>query len=804
MITKSSSPAQHMGTVGRKRTGSGLLAMTAALLLTTAFVCPNEVWAQGILTSPISQSDADATPENAAPAKADDQLLLNADELVYNRDNDSITAVGSVQIYYQGNVLQADSVTFHRKEGRFVANGNVRLDQADGSVLYTDEADLTDDFADGFISALRLQSAQETRFAAESAKRTGGEKTVFEKGVYNACRYCPTERKRPTWKIKAGKIIHNQKKKTVTYRDARLEFLGVPLFYSPYFYHPDPTLRRKTGLLIPTFVFGDKIGYGARVPYFINIAPNKDVTLAATPLSEQGVLLDGQWRHKLKSGEYSISAAGISQTNPSNFAGTSGDTKFRGVVSANGSFAINQYWGWGFTATATTDRSFLSDYNRKSSISASSNSHIYLQGLKDRNYFRILTEGYLVQQEEGAAPFLNNLQERQPIVHPVLDYSVVFDKPILGGELSFDTNLTALSRGFTDLDGFGRIVGPEGNYSRTSAVAQWRRRFVDPIGQIFTPFAYLQSDAFVLNNRANNPTATFANGSTATLTNDSLAGRVMPAVGFEYRFPFINSSSWGNQIFEPIGQIIARPNEQRIGDLPNDDAQSLIFDDSTLFDLDKFSGFDRVEGGTRANIGVKYTLQLQNGAYLSTLVGRSFHLAGQNSFKETDLVSTAIGSGLDGDSSDYVTRAYLDTNTGLQFGARARIDDQDYEINRAEVQAIARLGPVIGSLTYAFVNENNEVGITQDLAEIQASGSVRITRAFRAFGALRYDLENESFVRNSIGLGYDYDDLSLSVAFSEDRSRNNSELVDRTMFVRLGLRTLGSSTFNQSVLPDEN
>jgi len=804
VITKSSSPAQHMGSVGRKRTGSGLVAMTAALLLTTAFVCPNEVWAQGILTGPITQSGDDATAEAAAQANADDQLLLNADELVYNRDNDSITALGSVQIYYQGNVLQADSVTFHRKDGRFVANGNVRLDQADGSVLYTDEADLTDDFAEGFISALRLQSAQETRFAAESAKRTGGEKTVFQKGVYNACRYCPTERKRPTWKIKAGKIIHNQKKKTVTYRDARLEFLGVPLFYSPYFYHPDPTLKRKTGLLIPTFVFGDKIGYGARIPYFINIAPNKDVTLAATPLSEQGVLFDGQWRHKLTNGEYTISAAGISQTNPSNFAATSGNTKFRGVVSTSGSFNINQYWGWGFAATATTDRSFLSDYNRKASISASSNSNIYLQGFKDRNFFRVLTEGYLVQQEEGAAPFSNNLQERQPIVHPVLDYSVVFDQPILGGELSFDTNLTALSRGFTDRDGFGRIVGAEGNYSRTSSVAQWRRRFVDPIGQIFTPFAYLQTDAFLLNNRTTTPTASFVNGSSATLTDDSFVGRATPAVGFEYRFPFINSSSWGNQIFEPIGQIVARPNEQRVGDLPNEDAQSLIFDDSTLFNLDKFSGFDRVEGGTRANIGVKYTLQLLNGAYLSTLIGRSFHLAGQNSFKEVDVVSTAIGSGLDGDSSDYVTRAYLDTNTGLSIGARARIDDQDYEINRAEVQAIARLGPVIGSLTYAFVNENNEVGITKDLAEVQASGSVRITRAFRAFGALRFDLENESFVRNSIGLGYDYDDLSLSVAFSEDRSRNNSELVDRTLFVRFGLRTLGSSTFNQSVLPDQN
>lgn len=795
MTSISSTPVHNIDLVRKKRTRSSLLAVTAALLLTSAFVCPEFARAQGGLAPAIS---------GGINSKADDQLLLNADELIYNRDNDTVTAAGSVQIYYQGNVLQADSVVFHRESGRFVAKGNVRLDQPDGNVLFTDEADLTDDFSEGFISALRLQTALETRFAAESAERKDGNKTVFKKGVYNACRYCLNDRKSPTWQIKAGKIIHDQQKRTVSYRDARLEFLGVPLFYTPYFYHPDPTLKRKTGVLIPSFVFASDIGYGARVPYFINLAPNKDITLAATPLSKQGVLLDSTWRHRLKTGEYSVSLAGIRQFSPEEFGTTSGNTKFRGAVTTTGNFTINNNWTWGFTATAATDRSFLSDYNRRQSISASSNSNLFLQGLKDRNYFRADALGFLVQQEEGTAPFFNNLQERQPIVHPVLDYSVIFDQPILGGELALNSNFTALSRGFTDRDGFGRIVGAEGNYSRATAQLDWRRRIVDPIGQIFTPFAYLRADAFALNNQANNSTATFANGSGTTLTNDSLAGRVTPAVGVEYRFPFINTHSWGNQVIEPIGQFIARPDEQRIGDLPNDDAQSLIFDDSTLFNTDKFSGFDRAEGGTRANIGVKYTLQLQNGAYLSTLIGRSFHLAGQNSFKETDLVSTAIGSGLDGDSSDYVTRAYLDTNTGLQFGARARIDDQDFEINRAEVQAIGRLGPLIGSLTYAFVNENNEVGITEDLAEIQASGSVRITRAFRAFGALRYDLENGSFVRNSVGLGYDYDDLSLSVAFSEDRSRNNSELVDRTMFVRLGLRTLGSSTFNQSVLPKEN
>ena len=777
------------------RRRSGLLKATTALaLLVCLGLCVTEARAQGIGLPGLD-------PSQEATA-ADENMLLNADELVYNRDEDSISARGSVQIYYDGRTLFADSVTMYRKTGRFVARGNVQLEERDGNIVYTDEAELADDFAEGFLTALRVQTVFETRFAAESAERTEGNKTVFSKGVYNACRTCITEgRKRPTWQVKAGKIIHNQKEKIVSYRHARIEFLGLPVFYSPYFFHPDPTLRRKTGFLLPSFVQSDNIGYGVRLPFFINVAPNMDVTLAATPLTEQGVLLDGVWRHKTRKGLYQVALSGIRQNNPQKFTTFSGNTRFRGSVSTTGSFTINNIWTWGFTATAATDPSFLADYKAHRSLSASAESNIFLNGQNDRNYFRVESGGSLILQEEGNTQFTNNLQQRQPIIHPVLDYAVVFDNPVAGGELSFGANLTALSRGFTDRDSFGRILGAEGNFLRSSTNVQWRRQFVDPIGQVFTPFAYMRADGFILNNQTPNSTTSFTDGTAATLTTNEFAARVTPAVGAEYSYPLISSHSWGNQIIEPMGQFIARPGEQRVGDLPNEDAQSLIFDDSLLFDLDKFSGFDRAEGGTRANIGVRYSLQLNNGVNLSTLFGRSFQIAGRNSFTSTDLVKTAAGSGLDSSSSDYVSRVYLDTAAGLQFGARARFDRKDLELNRAEIQGVGRLGPALGSLTYAFVNTDVAAGIPEDLTEIQGSGSLRISRAFRTFGSIRYDIGNKAIVRNALGMGYDFDDFSLSLAFSEDRSRNDSELTNRTFYLRFGLRTLGASTLSQSVLP---
>ena len=150
-------------------------------------------------------------------------------------------------------------------------------------------------------------------------------------------------------------------------------------------------------------------------------------------------------------------------------------------------------------------------------------------------------------------------------------------------------------------------------------------------------------------------------------TGDSAVVRAMPTAGLEYRYPFINVQSWGTQTIEPIAQIIVRPNEPHIGKLPNEDSQSLIFDDSNLFRVDKFTGWDRVEGGGRANAGLQYTAQFNHGGFVNALFGQSYHLFGTNSFAVGDTTNTGLGSGLDTNRSDYVARAVLPARQHLHL-----------------------------------------------------------------------------------------------------------------------------------------
>ena len=200
------------------------------------------------------------------------------------------------------------------------------------------------------------------------------------------------------------------------------------------------------------------------------------------------------------------------------------------------------------------------------------------------------------------------------------------------------------------------LRGVPGTYTRFTAEASWRRQFIDAFGQVFTPFASLRADVAT----ASIENQVGVSNYIQTGTTDEL--RVMPTVGLEYRYPFIGVQSWGTQTIEPIAQVILRPNEPDIGRLPNEDAQSLVFDDSNLFKVDKFSGYDRVEGGGRANVGLQYTAQFNRAGYVSAMFGQSYQLFGTNSFAVGDATNTGLDSGLDTTRSDYVARVTYQPN----------------------------------------------------------------------------------------------------------------------------------------------
>ena len=753
------------------------------------------------------------------------QMLVQANEIDYDYANNRVAAVGNVQIYYGDSTLEANRVIYDQSNKRLHAEGNVRLTDEDGKITYGTVMDLSDDYRDGFVDSLRLDSPDQTRLAAARAERSSGNFTVFQRGVYTACAPCKDDpRKPPLWQVKAARIIHDQSEKMIYFEDASLEFFGQPLAWLPYFSTPDPTVKRKTGMLVPSVTTNSKFGLALEVPYYWALAPDYDLTVAPMITTRQGLLLQGEFRQRLLNGAYNIRAAGIRQLDKDYFVHTDGTPTpgyrdWRGSIESNGAFALSNKWVWGWDALMLSDKSFLQDYNPRLShyritdpfqnAATEGPSQLYLVGKGNRSYFDARSIYYLGFSEA-------DVQSQIPVIHPVIDYTYTFDHPILGGELGYSANFTSLTRNNANFDPITQnallnntcnqtadtaiknasnclLRGIPGTYSRFSIETHWRKTFTDSFGQMFTPFASVRADVGSMQIKNEPGVSNYID------TGNSDLIRGMPTIGLEYRYPFISVSSWGTQTIEPIGQVIARPNETQIGKWPNEDAQSLIFDDSNLFRVDKFSGWDREEGGGRVNYGVQYTAQFNQGGFVNALFGQSYQLFGQNSFAEGGATNTGLGSGLDTTNSDYVARFSYQPNSTYKFTSRFRFDNDNFTVKRTELETTANFDRWTASIMYGDYAAQPEIGFLNRRQGILGSTSIKLDANWILLGAARYDINAGKFDQTRLGLGYVDDCLILALNYITNYTYSGNVTSDHTIMLQLSLRTLGGTSVTQAV-----
>jgi LPS-assembly protein len=828
----STSPRLSRGS-RRQRILSGLLACIA---LSGLALDPRPAATQAWVGVPPRSSAPTATSQMAHGTRDPNaQMLVQAGEIRYDYRAERVVAVGQVQIHYLGSVLEADTVTYDQRTKRLFAEGNVRLTEADGKIVNAERLELDENFRDGFVDSLHVETSDKTRMAAVRADvHSHGDKrlTVFQSGVYTACEPCRDDPKRPPkWQVKAARIIHDEGEKTIYFEDARLELFGLPIAYFPYFWTPDPTVKRKSGFLVPHILTSSYYGVGFQAPYFWNLAPNYDITFAPMYSTRQGALGLVEWRHRLMDGAYSIRASGIFQQdkdafllNPWNPADpiNSGYRDFRGAVETKGDFRLSQNWYWGWDASLFTDNQYAPQYKMTRQQGTEAVSQAYLFGRGTNSYFDARAMHFY-----GLSPI--DVQKQLPVLHPLIDYRYKFDQPVFGGELTYNINLTSLSRQQADYDPITRTAattfappagigffdgknicdstdpaaaktrtdcllrGIGGTYSRLSAEAQWRRTFVDPFGQIFTPFLYARADLASVLINPDPSTARFIS------PGDSSLARGMAAAGLEYRYPFISVHSWGTQMIEPTVQVIARPNESQIGRFPNEDSQSLVFDDANLLAVNKFTGWDRVEGGGRANVALQYSAFFNGAGYLNALFGQSYQLFGRNSYAVSDMANTGISSGLETPRSDYVGRVTYQPSKTYTFTSRFRFDEDTFSTKRLELEGRVNFDRWTTSVTYGKYDAQPEVGLLLPREGILPAASLKLNENWSISASALYSIDTAKLNTATFGLGYIDDCISLSLLYITNYGYRGDIVPNKVFMLQLNLRTLGGTAFTQTV-----
>lgn len=688
-----------------------------------------------------------------------------SDRIVYDRNTGIATAIGDVQLTYGPYVLNATKVVYDPKRDRLQANGSVVVREPSGNVLVAETVELEKRLRDGFARYLKLLLTNKSTITAEYAERRDGNITVYERTAYTACQDCTMANGQPVWQIKAEQSIHNENTHIITHKGAEFELFGLSIGPLPFdISMADPLLERKSGFLTPRVISSRDIGVGVEIPYYWALAPDYDLTLLPALTTKQGLLARAQWRQRLANGEYYVDGAGIYQLDKDIPA--PGDRRFRGFIRSEGRFELNQNWHWGWDVTATSDQTFMRRYDIDKRTDLVS--QLYMEGIDDRNYFRSTLynfQGLLKTDKKRFTPYLV----------PQILHEYTYDEPVLGGQVSIDTNFYSLHRKDPTIP-FPTVYEAQ-DATRVVSELEWRRRLVTHGGLVATPFAVMRADATTVRNL---PSPNVPSG----LYKDETTGRLLPTAGLDLRMPFIRTDSFAQHVVTPVVQIITSSNETKANRFSNEDAVTVNLDHTNIFLSDRFTGKDRFEGGTRANIGATYSMLLPEGGWLKTTLGQSFHLAGRNSF--------APGSGLNGDSSDVIAAIQMQPNEHIAATYVARFDDKSMEMNAQELGIAASYERLTAALNYSDVLAAPRYGRPADVEQIWASGSVNVWENWRVFGGFRYDITNDRQVRNVIGIGWDCDCMSVSLAYAEDFTRDRDVDQERSVILSVSFRTLGA------------
>jgi LPS-assembly protein len=223
----------------------------------------------------------------------------------------------------------------------------------------------------------------------------------------------------------------------------------------------------------------------------------------------------------------------------------------------------------------------------------------------------------------------------------------------------------------------------------------------------------------------------------------------------------------------------------------------MVFDTSNLFSVDKFSGYDRVEGGGRANVGAQVTTQFNQGGSVVAVFGQSYQLFGLNSFAVADATNTGIDSGLDKAASDYVASIAYSPNRTYTFTTRARFDEATGNVNRFEAEGRANFDRWSVSLLYGDYAAEPDIGYLTRRNGILASGSVKLAANWVVTGAARWDLVANQINQYVIGAGYVDDCFVLAANYVTSYSYvagTAPPTLNHTFMLQLGLRTIAQTS----------
>jgi LPS-assembly protein len=525
----------------------------------------------------------------------------------------------------------------------------------------------------------------------------------------------------------------------------------------PYFQHPDGSASRQSGFLSPSFGVTKYLGGFTETPYYWAIDESQELVLRPTIATSVAPNLGVDYRRRFNSGEMEVLSS-IGYLNGKD--GT--EEGFAGHIFAKGRFSLDETWRAGFDANRASSEQYL---------------RIYRYGSPRVLPTTVFTEGFwgpegFARVDARAYQGLRSTDDISeiPLVLPNIYADWESPEDSLGGRFTVDTSNFAIFRNSGT------------STRRASSRIGYALPRMDDLGGIWT--LRVRSDLSAYDFDDINLAPNYATGSP---DGQSISANIR--TGLDWRMPFLrDGGDWGSQVVEPRIQLVTGPLTGSQYRIPNEDSIVFDFTDANLFSLNRFTGRDRQEGGTRADMALRSAWFLPENRQLEALVGRSFRV-------QEDGGPFYPNSGLVNRASDWVSRLTFRPTSWMDLTGRARRDGESFASRAYDISTTVRpLSDTSFTLGYLQAPPMPYLNPFAQREEIYLGASQRIGMwRFTAFG--RQNIELNRPVAAALSALYEDECFIFETRFvknyAEDQTTNNLYPGATMLLFRFGFKTIG-------------
>ena len=677
---------------------------------------------------------------------------FESDHLSFNQKTGIATASGNVILSQNGATIQTEEIQYDKSQNIVHVPNEAFLTLADGTKAKTEQIHLFPNDSELITGNAEVDFTDGTHLSTDSIlRRDLGEETIFKNASYTPCEIC--EGKSPLWRISANTIEEDEPAQTMRFWNTFFKVKDVPIAWFPYFQMPDPTVKRKTGLLIPSIGSNSEMKSYVSLPFFVNVADNQNLTITPKISISHDPLGLLKYQGLFTEGKLDMDASLTRDDDGTN----------QGHIKTGFEYNPNSTWRFSGQYYRTTSDTYFRRYK--------------IDGITETDSFLTshLGGGYYGTRLQGSAEALSfqSLYEEVsptsiPVILPIAHVDYTTTPLTENGLTAFSSLDTAL---INNRDRF--------KSNRLSMVQGLRLPYISSLGMTALMEGTVRADGYSIDT---------GKYDIANHVNDDsyFAGRVFPQAVLTLGYPLARAGEWATQIVEPIAQVILAPNGENPTKIPNVDSSVFDFSDTNLFSKNRFSGYDRVESGNRVNYGIRWSVYgRQKHRSLQALFGQTYVLRNENELQDV--------MGYENHVSNYVGRIRL-THEWATFTYRFRLDQKDWKAHKNDVNFEVGSNPLRLGVNYLF-QDAYRLGQQQfyEQKEVTLYGRSQLTKNFSAEARYRYNLikNNKGPLESEALLRYDNEcttfEMGVSKSFTQDRNYHG----DTSVNFRLYLKTLG-------------